>query len=57
MEIYSKPNNPVGVAVGHNVIAVSDWDDHVVKKFSLQGDYLSKFGSKDGQFLIAKVSL
>ena len=49
----SKLNYPVGVAVGHNVIAVSDWNDHVVKKFSLQGDYLSKFGScgsGDGQF-------
>ena len=49
----SKLNNPVGVAVGHNVIAVSEWNDHVVKKFSLQGDYLSKFGSRgsrDGQF-------
>ena len=49
----SKLKNPVGVAVGHNVIAVSEWDDHVVKKFSLQGDYLSKFGShgsEDGQF-------
>ena len=49
----SKLSYPVGVAVGHNVIAVSDWDDHVVKKFSLQGDYLSKFGSHgsgDGQF-------
>ena len=49
----SKLNNPVGVAVGHNVIAVSEYDDHVVKKFSLQGDYLSKFGSRgsgDGQF-------
>ena len=48
----SKLNNPEGVAVGHNVIAVSEWDDHVVKNFSLQGDYLSKFGSygsKDGQ--------
>jgi len=47
----SKLNNPMGVAVGHNVIAVSD--DHVVKKFTLQGDYLSKFGfygSGDGQF-------
>ena len=34
-------------------IADSEWDDHVVKKFSLQGDYLSKFGSLgsgDGQF-------
>ena len=49
----SKLYDPAGVAIGHNVIAVSDWDDHVVKKFSLQGDYLSKFGSrgiKDGQF-------
>jgi len=49
----SKLNRPVGVAVGHNVIAVSDYYDHVVKKFSLQGDYLSKFGSRgseDGQF-------
>jgi len=44
---------PVGVAVTHNVIAVSNWKDHVVKKFSLQGDYLSKVGScvrEDGQF-------
>ena len=40
----SKLNHPVGVAVGHNVIAVSEYNDHVVKKFSLQGDYLSKFG-------------
>ena len=50
----SKLNGPVGVAVGHNVIAVSDWSDHVVKKFSLQGYYLSKFGSRgsgDGQFI------
>jgi len=49
----SKLNNPVGVAVGHNVIAVSEFSDHVVKKFILQGDYLSKFGSYgsgDGQF-------
>ena len=49
----SKLSYPVGVTVGHNVIAVSDWEDHVVKKFSSQGDYLSKFGShgsEDGQF-------
>ena len=47
----SELNDPKGVAVGHNVIAVSDWD--VVKKFSLHGDYLSKFGtfgSGDSQF-------
>ena len=50
----SKLNYPVGVAVGHNVIAVSEFNDHVVKKFSLQGDYLSKIGSRgseDGQFI------
>ena len=49
----SKLNNPVGVAVANNVIAVSEWTDHVVKKYSLQGDYLSKLGSHgsgDGQF-------
>ena len=49
----SKLNYSLGVAVGHNVIAVSEYNDHVVKKFSLQGDYLSKFGSRgrgDGQF-------
>ena len=48
-----KLNYPLGVAVGHNVIAVGEWYDHVVKTFSLQGDYLSKFGSHgsgDGQF-------
>ena len=49
----SKLNKPVGVAVANNVIAVSEWNDHVVKKYSLQGDYLSKLGSRgsgDGQF-------
>ena len=49
----SKLNNPIGVAVGHNVIAVSEWDEHAVKKYSLQGKYQSKFGSQgrgDGQF-------
>ena len=49
----SKLNNPVGVAVDYNVIAISECSDHVVKKFSLQGDYLSKigsYGSGDGQF-------
>ena len=49
----SKLNCPEGITVDYNVIAVSDYRDHVVKKFSLQGDYLSKFGSHgrgDGQF-------
>jgi len=49
----SQLNHPIGVAVGHNIIVVSDSGDHVVKKFTLQGDYLSKFGSRgsgDGQF-------
>ena len=48
-----KLNNLVGVAVGYHVIAVSDYTGHVVKKYSLQGDYLSKvgsYGSGDGQF-------
>ena len=48
-----KLNHPFGVAVGHNVIAVSEYDNHVVKTFTLQGDYLSKFGSHgsgNGQF-------
>ena len=48
-----KLNYPMGVAVGHHVIAVSEFEDHVVKNYSLQGDYLSKFGSRgsgDGRF-------
>jgi len=48
-----KLNRPVGVAVCHNIIAVCDCGDNVVKRFSLQGDYLSKFGSRgseNGQF-------
>ena len=49
----SKLNYPVGVAVANNVIAVSEYTNHVVKKYSLQGDYLSQLGlhgSGDGQF-------
>ena len=49
----SKLNDPAGIAVGHNVIAISEGCDAVVKKFSLQGDFLSEFGScgsGDGQF-------
>ena len=49
----SKLNAPVCVAINCNIIAVSDFNDHVVKIFSLQEDYLSKFGShgnEDGQF-------
>ena len=48
----SQLNNPKGIAVGH-VIAVSEYDDNVVKKYSLQGNYLSKIGSngnENGQF-------
>ena len=39
----SKLNNPEGLTVnlGVTVIAVSEWNDHVVKLFSLQGDYLA----------------
>ena len=49
----SKLKSPMCVALGGNVIAVSDDGDDVVKKYSLQGDYLSKFGSSgttDGHF-------
>ena len=49
----SKLNYPGGIAVRDNVIAVSECNDNVVKKYSLQGDYQSKFGSRgsgDGQF-------
>ena len=44
---------PIGVAVTDNVIAVSDWDSHQVKKYSLQGEFLSVIGchgDKNGQF-------
>ena len=49
----SKLSHPVGIATNFFVIAVSERDDHMVKIFSLQGDYLSKFGSYgsgNGQF-------
>ena len=49
----SKLNCPRGVALGLHVIAVSEFRDDLVKKYSLQGDYLSKFGSSgsgNGQF-------
>jgi len=45
--------NPDGVAITYNVIAVSDWDSHQVKKYSLQGELLSiigSYGNKNGQF-------
>ena len=44
---------PYGVAVTDNVIAVSDWYSHQVKKYLLQGNLLSVigcFGNKNGQF-------
>jgi len=49
----SRLNYPLGVAVGQHAIAVSEWRDHEVKIFSLQGNYLSKLkgnGNDDGQF-------
>ena len=50
----SKLNCPLCVAINLNVIAVSELHGHVVKIFSLQGVYLSKFGSLgsgDGKFV------
>ena len=44
---------PYGVAVTDNVIAVSDCGSHQVKKYSLQGEFLSVIGcrgDKNGQF-------
>ena len=49
----SKLVGPYGVAVTDNVIAVSDWGSHQVKKYSLQGELLSVIGcrgNKNGQF-------
>ena len=45
--------SPDGVAVTDNIIAVSDWGSHQVKKYSLQGGLLSVIGchgNKNGQF-------
>ena len=45
--------SPHGVAVTDNVIAVSDYGSHQVKKYSLQGELLSVIGShgnENGQF-------
>ena len=44
---------PYGVAVTDDVIAVSDWGSDQVKKYSLQGEFLSVIGcrgNKNGQF-------
>ncbi|MCY3929541.1 MAG: NHL repeat-containing protein [Acidobacteria bacterium] len=44
---------PDGVAVTDNVIAVSDWGSHQVKKYSLQGELISVIGchgNNNGQF-------
>ena len=49
--------NPYGVAVTDDVIAVSDWGKHQVKKYSLQGELLSVigcYGNKNGHFSIPK---
>ena len=49
----SRSVSPNGVAVTDNIIAVSDWDSHQVKKYSLQGELLSVIGchgNKNGQF-------
>ena len=45
--------SPDGVAVTDNVIAVSDWGSHQVKRYSLHGNLLSVIGchgDKNGQF-------
>ena len=45
--------NPYGIAVTDNVIAVSDYGSHQVKKYCLQGELLSVIGchgNKNGEF-------
>ena len=49
---------PDGVAVTDNVIAVSDWGSHQVKKYSLQGELISVIGCRgnnNGQFNYPRV--
>jgi len=49
----SKLDDPIGIAASCDIIAVSGFSNHVIKKFSLQGELISKFGSHgsaDGQF-------
>ena len=49
----SKLGDPYDVAVTDNIIAVSDWGSHQVKKYSLHGEFLSVIGchgNKNGQF-------
>jgi len=49
-----KISNPHGIVIGENLIVVSDWSSHVVKMFTLNGEYQSTIGStrgdRDGQF-------
>jgi len=45
--------NPNGVAVNDDVIAISDYGSHQVKKYSFQGELLSvigRYGHQNGQF-------
>jgi len=44
-----KLNSPYGVAVSHDFVAVSEPLDHQVKKYSLQGKFISVLGCK-GQY-------
>lgn len=49
----SKLVYPDGVAVANNIIAVTDYGSHQVKKYSLRGEFLSVIGcrgNKDGEF-------
>ena len=50
---HSRLVTPYDVAVTDDVIAISDWGSHQVKKYSLQGEFLSVIGccgNKNGQF-------
>ena len=45
-----KLSKPLGVAVSHNIIAISEHKNHVVKVFSLRGSKFGLPGTDDGQF-------
>jgi len=48
-ESDSRLIDPYGVAVSKDgIIAVSDWGSHLVKKYSLQGKFLSVIGNNRG---------
>ena len=53
LKVIGRLDDPDCVAVTDNVIAVSNWGNHQVKKYSLRGEFLSVIGcrgNRNGQF-------